>query len=182
MSGGEVCLTPINAAEGILEMFWDPKLSGLDEWRVDKGEGCGVRIEQYWCWVGCEWTRPAAEGAVLRMRREFGVGCAQYDRLMVSLKIPETAGVRIVAETERGKRVYEGMGTRREHFLELSGAGVGQRVYLQFSGERLRASVLFAGQLRGRGGLHPGSGRGDVFRRGAGSGVAADRGERYRAD
>lgn len=117
-----VRLTPINTAEAIIEAFWDPHLSGLDEWDVESGERHGLRVYQNWCWVAFEWVRKPTSGPALRMTRRFDVNCSGYDRLMISLKAPRTALLRLTAVTDKDVLVLEKIAENREYVLDLKGA------------------------------------------------------------
>lgn len=115
-------LTPINAAEAIVEPFWDPYLSGLGEWQVECGDDWGLQVRQDWCWAAFEWRRKPAAGPAVKMTRRFRVDCSGYDHLMVSLKAPERVTLRLSAETERGAVVLEEEAQCREHLLHLGDA------------------------------------------------------------
>jgi len=53
--------TPINAAEAIIEAFFDETLSGLPKWETHSGGAEGLTIVQKWAWVQYDWQRaPAA--------------------------------------------------------------------------------------------------------------------------
>ena len=84
-------ITPINDAEAVIEPFWDPRLSELDQWAVEPGTGHGLRVFQQWCWLGFEWARRPAHGPALRLRRTCDLDCADYDRLVLSVMAPEKA-------------------------------------------------------------------------------------------
>jgi hypothetical protein len=58
-------LTPINAAEAIIEPFWDPLLSGLKQWSVSPGAAHGLSVTQAWCFVTFAWTRRPDSGPAL---------------------------------------------------------------------------------------------------------------------
>lgn len=117
-----VRLTPINAAEAIIEPFWDPRLSGLDEWHVEPGDDHGLRVYQNWCWVAFEWVRKPSVGPALRMTRRFDLDCSGYDQLMASLKAPPTARLRLTVVTDKGDRMLEEVTENREYSLDLEGA------------------------------------------------------------
>jgi len=50
-------IVPINEAEAIIDPFWDPAQSELDQWTIDPGAGHGLAVRQSWCWVEFEWAR-----------------------------------------------------------------------------------------------------------------------------
>jgi hypothetical protein len=118
-------LIPINAAEAIIDPFWDPAQSELGTWTIAPGVAHGLDVRQGWCWVTFEWARRPVEGPALRMRRACGIACGDYDRLVLSVMAPEHAVVRIVAETDHGLRRLEAAPAgrkKRELVLELEGA------------------------------------------------------------
>lgn len=95
--------TPINAAEAIIEPFWEPSLSGLPKWRIEDGRGHGLQVQQTWASAQFQWASKPAQGPALRMTREFGVDCSRYDRLLLAMTAPEDAVVRIELATDKGK-------------------------------------------------------------------------------
>jgi hypothetical protein len=96
--------TPINVAEAILEPFWDPQVSGLDNWKIQKGTRHGLSIKQDWCWVTFGWMRRPTNGPALSMSLARRIPCAEYDRLLLVLRVPPEARATLVAETDRGER------------------------------------------------------------------------------
>lgn len=119
-------ITPINDAEAIIEPFWDPAQSELAHWTIEPGGSHGLVVRQGWCWVAFEWARRPAVGPALRMRRDCGIACADYDRLVLSINAPPAAVVHLHAETDRGWCRLEAPpavgGTKRELALDLRGA------------------------------------------------------------
>ncbi len=118
-------IVPINEAEAILDPFWDPSLSELSQWTVEPGAAHGLNVYQNWCWVKFEWTRRPVSGPALRMSRDCGVSCGDYDRLVLSAMAPEGAVVRLQAETDRGQCRFEAPPAspkKRELVLDLDGA------------------------------------------------------------
>ncbi|WP_167859333.1 heparinase II/III family protein [Paenibacillus cymbidii] len=117
--------TPFNLAESVFELFSDPGLSGLPHWRIEPGEGHGLRVSQRWCLAQFEWTGKPAEGPALRMTRDFAVDCSAYDTLMISMVGPEKSVLRMEVATDRGVIHYEsepfGM-LKRECYVPLEGA------------------------------------------------------------
>ncbi len=116
---------PINVAEGIIEPFWVPELSGLDAWTVDSGVGHGLRIRQNWSAVDFEWASKTEAGPALRMRREFRVDCSGYDRLLVRLAPPRGCVTRVTVATDRGLRMFVSEPAdenRAEYAVDLQGA------------------------------------------------------------
>jgi hypothetical protein len=121
-------LTPINLAEAILEPFWDPQLSGLDQWTITPGAAHGLNVTQNWCWVSFEWARPPKGVPALRMERAFDLDLSAtagaYDRLLVSIVAPQGARLSIKALTEKGWLRHEcapAEGKKREEALDLGG-------------------------------------------------------------
>ncbi len=117
-------LTRINEAEAILDPFWDPSQSELNQWTIDSGAAHGLVVRQNWCWVAFEWTRRPATCPVLRMSRRCEVPCGDYNRLVLSAMAPLGAVVRLLAETDRGARRVEAPPARlKKHELALDLAG-----------------------------------------------------------
>jgi hypothetical protein len=117
--------TVINAAEGILDPLWDPKISGLKHWQVEPGKAHGLRVWQNWCWSEFEWARRPASGPALRMTRQFEADCTGYDRVVVSLMAPLHSVCKITAVTDAGVRTFVSPPApelKKEHVLELGGA------------------------------------------------------------
>jgi len=124
----------INEAEAILDPFWDPSLSELDQWTIEPGADCGLRVYQNWCWVAFEWARRPAGALPLRMSRPCGVDCGDYDALVLSVMAPPQAVVRLLAETDRGPRRLDAPpagAKKRELALELNGATRLERVTVE---------------------------------------------------
>jgi hypothetical protein len=122
-------LTPINLAEAILEPFWDPQLSGLDQWTITPGAAHGLNVTQNWCWVSFEWARPPKGVPALRMERAFDLDLSAptgaYDHLLVSIVAPQGARLSIKALTEKGWMRHEcapAEGNKREEALDLAGS------------------------------------------------------------
>lgn len=116
--------TPINAAEAIIEPFWDPHLTGLKHWTVDDGAAHGLRVKQFWCSAQFEWARRPAAGPALRMTRTFDLDCSAYDRLVVSLCAPVGATLKLIARTENGERTWvsdPSQGRRHEWAMPIEG-------------------------------------------------------------
>ncbi len=115
----------INVAEGIISPFWDPWISDFSAWRVDPGDAHGLRVWQNWAAVDMEWARPAEEGPVLRMQREYDADVTEYDTLLVQATIPEGAQLRLFAQTDAGPReqTYTAAASEPNEFrLALDGA------------------------------------------------------------
>lgn len=118
-------LTPINAAEAIVEPFWDPLLSGLAKWAVVPGDSYGLAVSQGWCFASFAWARKPASGPALAMERAFGLDVEDYDRLVVSINAPEGSIVTILARTDAGERRVSfppAVNVKRELALDLAGA------------------------------------------------------------
>jgi hypothetical protein len=119
-------LTAINSAEAVFEPFFDPHLSEISEWIVDAPGAMGVRQVTGWAFIVHQWQRPAPDGLVLRMVRRYeSLDCADYERIVVCLNLPEESVITISAETDAGprRRTGEPFGAiRREEWLPLEGA------------------------------------------------------------
>ncbi len=123
---------PFNTAEAILEPFWDPQLSQLDQWKIEPGAAHGLKVRQNWCWAAFEWARRPADPdqPALRMTRRYdtysaGIDCAGYDALIVSIMAPEQSIFVMRAETDAGERAFTsppGPQLKKEHRLDLRGA------------------------------------------------------------
>ncbi|QYM79233.1 heparinase II/III-family protein [Horticoccus luteus] len=119
-------LIPLNSAEAVFEPFFDENLSEINEWKVDAPGALGLSLKPGWAFVTYQWEQAAADGLVLRMRRDYAAfDCADYDRLVVTINAPEESVVTIAAETDAGPRRMTGEpvgATRREEELPLEGA------------------------------------------------------------
>jgi len=118
-------LMPINAAEAIIEPFWDPTLSGLAEWQVVPASERGLKVWQNWCWAAYEWQRPPQTGPALEMSRSCDLDCSDYDYLLVSATLPRGARLTITARTDLGLRsASENAGSEgmQEYLLDLENA------------------------------------------------------------
>ena len=119
--------TPINSAEAIFEPFFDHPLSEVDQWSFDAPGATGASQTPGWAFIIFQWTLPAPDGLVHRMRRTYPqpVPCAEYDRLLVCFTLPEEAVMTITAETAMGPRERTSAPagpTRREEWVDLNGA------------------------------------------------------------
>ncbi|MFI5356185.1 MAG: hypothetical protein ACHQ4G_02495 [Opitutales bacterium] len=120
-------LTPINAAEAIIEAFFDETLSGLPRWQIHPGGADGLVVRQTWANVSFEWQGPPADPAApaLRLSRAFDTACADYDGLLVSLVTPPGLRVALRAMTDAGERhnlSAPAGAQKRELHLPLDGA------------------------------------------------------------
>lgn len=125
---------PINMAEGIIEPFWSPELSGLDQWVMDSGDDYGLSIKQTWASVSFEWASRPAKGPALRMHRDFNINCTGYDCLLVRAAIPKQSILRITAVTDLGKCVLKSEPASEntdEHRLDLDGAKIIKTITLE---------------------------------------------------
>ncbi|MCL4690995.1 MAG: heparinase II/III family protein [Candidatus Hydrogenedentes bacterium] len=117
---------PINVAEGIIEAFWDPEISGFDEWSVDDAQAHGLNVFQNWAAVDFQWVSAPVDDPIVCMRKAFEVDCAGYDTLLVKLTAPGGARVRLIADTDTGEHASE-RGAENgsyEYSLPLEGSSV----------------------------------------------------------
>lgn len=121
-----VRVTPINSAEAVFEPFFDERISELSLWTADAPGATGLKLTQSWAFVIVAWQKPAADGLVLRLRRRYdALDCANYDRLVVAINLPEDSVITLAAETDAGPRQRTGTpcgATRHEEWLALDGA------------------------------------------------------------
>ncbi|MBS0632980.1 MAG: heparinase II/III family protein [Verrucomicrobia bacterium] len=119
-------VTPINSAEAVFEPFFDEHLRELDQWNFETPGAVGPTRVPGWAFIIFNWARPAPDGLVLRMHRAYpALDCAAYNRLLVTLNVPDGHRITIRAETDVGllERTSEPAGaTRREEALDLAGA------------------------------------------------------------
>lgn len=87
----------MNVGEAMVEPFWDPSVSGLEEWELVETCAKGAKVQQYWCYVPFEWLEPDEEGRGIVLRRCFegGLVVKGYDRLVLSAAIPESGLVSV---------------------------------------------------------------------------------------
>lgn len=69
--------------------------------------GIAAKLAQTWCNVAFSWERSPKDQGIIRMSRHFDLPLSGYDRLLISLALPEGAGFRIPAETDLGLRALE---------------------------------------------------------------------------
>ncbi|MDB6126142.1 MAG: hypothetical protein JWM35_38 [Verrucomicrobia bacterium] len=119
-------ITPINSAEAVFAPFFDERLGELAQWTADAPGAVGHQLTQSWAFVIINWEKPAVDGLVLRLHRSFdGLDCAAYDRLLVSINLPEDSVIHLAAETDVGPRARTGKPSgamRHEEWLPLDGA------------------------------------------------------------
>ncbi len=120
-------LITLSSAEAVFEPFFDKQLSELDQWTIDAPGATGVSQSYGWAFVIIQWTMPAPDGLVQRLRRTYAkpVPCADYDRLLVCFNVPEDTVMSITAETDAGPRHRTSApagALRREEWVELGGA------------------------------------------------------------
>jgi hypothetical protein len=119
-------LTAINSAEAIFEPFFDPHLREIDHWTIDAPGATGTSHAPGWAFYTYQWEKPAPDGLVLRMRRSYeALDCADYERLVVCINLPEDSIITLAAETDAGPRHRTGErigALRREEWLPLDGA------------------------------------------------------------
>ena len=120
-------LIAINSAEAVFEPFFEKQLSELDQWTIDAPGATGVSQSLGWAFVIIQWTMPAPDGLVQRLRRTYRepVPCAAYDRLLVCFNVPEDTVMTITADTDAGPRqrtTAPAGALRREEWVELDGA------------------------------------------------------------
>ncbi len=120
-----VQVTAVNVAEAITDPFWDPPYSALDRWKISSGKRHGLEISPEWKGVVFSWQRAPRSGPVLRMWRKCDLDCSNYDKLMMSIILPEHSKLRLAAETDKG--AYSAVfpaheGIKFEYFLALKGA------------------------------------------------------------
>lgn len=114
----------INVGEAVIEPFWDPSVSGLEQWKLAETGAKGAKVQQYWCYVPFEWLEPDEEGRGIVLERSYEeLALEGYDRLILSAAIPEDGFLRLSAETDLGVRQAESMGGgKKELELPLEGA------------------------------------------------------------
>ena len=118
---------PVNEAEAVVDPFWDPQQSEFDKWEVKPGEGHGLVVNQNWCNVVFSWMRRPAQGPALEMSRDLVLDCRGYTHLVLSAFAPSGSVIRLVAETEQGRKIAETAPIdddigKREVALDLEGA------------------------------------------------------------
>lgn len=113
-----------NVGEAIIEPFWDPSVSGLNDWQLADIGARGVKVTQYWCYVPYEWLRTAPDGTGVKLVREYEDLCVEgYDALVLSAAVPENGFLQLTAVTDQGvKSAREDGAGKRELMLPLEGA------------------------------------------------------------
>lgn len=115
---------PINTAEAVLEVFWDPKTSDFPQWKVDPDTNQNLQIFQNWAAVDFRWTGNSGDGAALRLSRNIHADCSGYDVLILGMTAPANSTIRLIAETAGGLRTADlpAAGENGEYELPLNGA------------------------------------------------------------
>ena len=73
-------LTAINSAEAIFEPFFDPQLREIEAWTFEAPGATGISKAHGWAFYTYQWEKPAPDGLVLRMRRNYeSLECAAVD-------------------------------------------------------------------------------------------------------
>lgn len=74
-----------NAAESIIEPFWDPELSEIDQWSTKKENAGAVTVNQTWCMVAFKWKNSVKGLTAFSISREYdGLVTGHSNRLIVS--------------------------------------------------------------------------------------------------
>ncbi|MFI5356351.1 MAG: heparinase II/III family protein [Opitutales bacterium] len=120
-------LTTINSAEAVFEPFFDENLSEESHWDFTTPGVTGLARVRGWAFVIFQWSLPAPDGLVLRMQRTYDppLPCADYDRLLVCLNVPDEAVIHAAVTTDAGPRERTAApagATRREEWVDLAGA------------------------------------------------------------
>ena len=116
---------PFNAAEALLDAFYDQDTCGLPRWTVHPGGADGLRLLQFWDGVHFMWERAAPGAPALRMTRSFDAPCPDYDRVLLSIMAPAGAVVSLEAATDAGTRRADSPpfdGAKQEVCVGLEGA------------------------------------------------------------
>lgn len=75
----------INAAESIIEPFWDPEISTLDQWTIKKEKAERIFVEQTWCMVSFKWTEASKNSKALSFSRKYkNLSVIDSDTLIIS--------------------------------------------------------------------------------------------------
>ncbi len=116
----------INVAEGVIEAFWDPEISGFDEWTVNDAHQHGLNVFQNWAAVDFQWVSAPIDEPIVRMQKTFQVDCGGYDTLLVKLTAPGGVTVRLIAETDTGEHTSEHPAEKGsyEYAVPLEGAAI----------------------------------------------------------
>ena len=153
--GGPVAVQPINVAEALIEPFYEGHLSGFEAWRLDACETCDVTVrDPFITGVQINWQRGTDARPVVRMSRSFDVSldgpAARYDRLLLHASLPAGSRLRLIAETDAGKRVLEQEaleGSQREYTLDLEGAKRITRITLEIHSDKDQPAAARLGWL-----------------------------------
>lgn len=60
---------PINVAESIIEVFWDPQLRSFADWQYKPNTGGNVSVNEGWCFLQFSWEKLAENENVFTMSR-----------------------------------------------------------------------------------------------------------------
>ncbi len=125
---------PVNTAEAVLEIFWDPDISDFSQWEITPGEAHGLKIFQNWGAVDFQWTVKPKQGPALQMKRQVWADCSKYDSLILSLTTPQQSIVKIIAGTDKGAITFTSKpseGKKLELLMDLNGARIIEELTLE---------------------------------------------------
>ncbi|MFW6132435.1 MAG: heparinase II/III domain-containing protein [Planctomycetota bacterium] len=149
--GGPLAVRPINVAEALIEPFYKGHLSGFEAWRIDACEACDVLIrDPFLTGVQINWQRGTDARPVVRMSRAFDVPVGRYDRLLLHASLPKGSRLRLIAETDAGRRVLEREaleGKKREYTLDLEDAQRITDITLEIHHDRAQPAAARLGWL-----------------------------------
>ena len=87
-------IIPLNPGESVIEPFWDPQLSRLQNWKIRDGRAHGLQVSQSWCYVKFDWGHKPRPGVpALCMSRAFTIDVAGFDDLLISIVMPKKSGI-----------------------------------------------------------------------------------------
>jgi hypothetical protein len=86
-----VKVTPINEAEAIIEPFWDPNLSELEEYNVTIDHTVKGFVKQTWCSVEVYIEKAPPGKTAISMERQCNIYLDEYNIIRVFASIPKWA-------------------------------------------------------------------------------------------
>ncbi len=141
-------VTPINPAEAVIAPFWDGTLREKDNWDIRTG-----KIENVFGSASINWSSNHQQGdVVFAMESIRTFSCANYDTLLVFMRIPQGETLKMTLNTDKGMLEKTWLGespVRDEYLMPLDGAQQIDRMLLEIlrtgTGQGTNGGILWIG-------------------------------------
>ena len=94
----------INQDDVIIEEFWDPVLSELNEYQIQTSEQRGLFMRQFWCWVEGIWKR-SRDPNIGKLVRNTNLQIGDYTSMIVCASIPNYVQFEVIIENQDSERL-----------------------------------------------------------------------------